>query len=106
MVGFRNTVEGTSIGGWWSNGDQQISFCRGSKGFIAFTNAGDINQRMYTCLPEGSYCDVISGEVQNGRCTGKVVKVEKDGYGHISLLENEEDGVLAVHVNSRITLQQ
>ena len=23
---------------WWDNGDKQIAFCRGQKGFIAFNN--------------------------------------------------------------------
>lgn len=101
MVGFRNAVEGTEISNWWSNSDQQIAFCRGSKGFIAFTNSGDIAQSMYTCLPEGVYCDVISGELTSGACTGKTVTVGSDGYGYISLSSSEDDGVLAIHVNAK-----
>lgn len=101
MVGFRNAVEGTSITNWWSNGDQQIAFSRGSAGFIAFTLGGDINQDMQTGLPAGTYCDVISGELSSGRCTGKTVTVGNDGYGYISLSQGEDDGVLAIHVNAK-----
>ena len=29
-------VLGTGVNKWWNNGDKQIAFCRGEKGFIAF----------------------------------------------------------------------
>lgn len=102
MIGFKNAVFGTSINDWWSNNDQQIAFCRGGKGFIAFTNWGDLKQTLQTCLPAGVYCDVISGELdKNGRCTGKTVQVEGNGKAHIQLLAHEDDGVLAIHVNAK-----
>ncbi|GJQ73903.1 Amy-p [Trypoxylus dichotomus] len=102
MVGFRNAVKGTIIQNWWTNGDQQIAFCRGNRGFVALTNGGSINQVMQTCLPAGTYCDVISGNLINGACTGKSINVDANGNGFISLEQYEEDGVLAVHVNARL----
>ncbi|KRT80828.1 hypothetical protein AMK59_6017, partial [Oryctes borbonicus] len=75
MVGFRNAVQGTTLNDWWDNGAQQIAFCRGGAGFVAFTNGGSIAQTMETCLPSGTYCDVISGSLENGSCTGKTVTV-------------------------------
>lgn len=104
MIGFKQAVKGTEINDWWSNGDQQIAFCRGGKGFIAFTNSGSISQDMQTCLPAGVYCDVISGGLENGSCTGKSIQVGVDGIGHIELSDSEEDGVLAIHVNSKSRL--
>ncbi|KAI4459920.1 alpha-amylase [Holotrichia oblita] len=102
MVGFKNAVKGTSLNDWWSNGAQQIAFCRGGSGFVAFTNGGTIAQNMQTCLPAGTYCDVISGNLINGACTGKTVTVGDNGYGYISLSDSEDDGVLAVHINARL----
>ncbi|XP_022909394.1 alpha-amylase A-like [Onthophagus taurus] len=102
MVGFRNAVKGTELNDWWSNGAQQIAFCRGGKGFVAFTNGGSINQDMQTCLPAGTYCDVISGGLVDGQCTGKTVNVGDGGMGYVSLEENEDDGVLAIHVNAKL----
>ncbi|CAH1116249.1 unnamed protein product [Phaedon cochleariae] len=102
MVAFRNLVTGTPFTNWWSNGDQHISFCRGNKGFVAFTNGGDLRQELQTCLPTGRYCDVISGEVIGGRCSGKTVDVTSNGKAHIVVLAGDEDGVLAIHENSRI----
>ena len=29
---------GTGVSNWWDNGDKQIAFCRGGKGFIAFND--------------------------------------------------------------------
>lgn len=105
MIGFKNAVKGTDIQNWWSNGDQQIAFCRGDKGFIAFTNGGDINQSLQTCLPAGTYCDIISGDLKNGSCTGKSVTVGADGTANISLMASEDDGVLAIHVNAKQSLK-
>lgn len=101
MIGFRNVVKGKPLKNWWSNGKQQIAFCRGNAGFVAFTNGGNINRRFQTCLPKGTYCDVISGGVSKGSCTGKTVTVNDKGYGKISLSESDKDGVLAIHIKAK-----
>ncbi|CAH0545994.1 unnamed protein product [Brassicogethes aeneus] len=54
MVAFRNIALGTEITKWWSNGDNQIAFGRGDKGFVAFTQGGDLNQGLETMLPDGT----------------------------------------------------
>ena len=51
-----------------------------------------------TCLPAGTYCDVISGSKANGGCTGKTVTVDNSGRAYIEILHYEEGGVLAIHV--------
>lgn len=95
-------VHGTPVTNWWSNGDQQISFCRGDRGFVAFTNWGDLKQRLQTCLPPGTYCDVISGGIKDGRCTGKSIVVGEDGMADVSLGGSEYDGVVAIHIHSKL----
>ncbi|XP_065073859.1 alpha-amylase 1-like [Ochlerotatus camptorhynchus] len=103
MVGFRNAVRGTGLNDWWSNGSQQIAFCRGGSGFVAFNlESFDLNQSMQTCLPAGTYCDVISGNKEAGGCTGTVVQVGGDGRANIHLPHTSNDGVLAIHINSRL----
>ncbi|EEZ98452.1 Alpha-amylase A-like Protein [Tribolium castaneum] len=87
---------------WWSDGNQQIAFGRGNKGFVAFTIGYDLNQHLQTGLPAGSYCDVISGNAENGSCSGKTITVGGDGYADISLGANEDDGVIAIHVNAKL----
>ncbi|XP_057664203.1 alpha-amylase-like [Diorhabda carinulata] len=103
MVKFKNLVGDSPITNWWSNGDQQIAFSRDKIGFVAFTNWGDLKAKLQTGLRKGKYCDVISGDVDNGKCTGKTVVVEQDGKADINLLANDEDGVLCIHINSRIS---
>jgi hypothetical protein len=51
-----------------------------------------------TCLPAGTYCDVISGSKSNTVCTGKKVIVGSNGIANIVIGSNDEDGVLAIHL--------
>lgn len=98
MVGFRNYVGNTSLDNWWDNDSYQIAFCRGNRGFVAINAENyDFRQKLNVCLPPGTYCDVISGEVINGKCTGKNVIVDDCGYADIEIRADEEDGVLAFH---------
>ncbi|XP_066940330.1 alpha-amylase 1-like [Macrobrachium rosenbergii] len=103
MVEFRNVAHGTDMNDWWDNGNNQISFCRGGKGFIAINNdSSDLTQTLQTCLSAGTYCDVISGSKDGGSCTGKSVTVNSDGTAYIEIKTSEDDGVLAIHVNSKL----
>lgn len=86
MVKFRNLVNGTSVENWWTNGDHQIAFSRGNLGFIACTTKGSLRAKLQTGLLPGIYCDCISGDLVNGTCTGKSVKVDKDGCANIQIL--------------------
>jgi len=105
MVAFRNQAGNSAISNWWDNGSNQIAFCRGNAGFVAFNNDyWDLNQTLQTCLPAGTYCDVISGEKSGNNCTGKRVTVGNDGRAHISLGANEFDMVLAIHTGSESRL--
>ncbi|KAF3428680.1 hypothetical protein E2986_14110 [Frieseomelitta varia] len=104
MVRFRNVVHGTTVNNWWDNGSNQIAFCRGNSGFVAFNgDQNDLRTTLKTCLPAGTYCDVISGNLKDGRCTGKVVNVQQNGNAYIEILKGEEDGVLAIHVKVSFT---
>ncbi|XP_034233104.1 alpha-amylase B-like [Thrips palmi] len=103
MVGFGNVVAMTPLTNWWDNGSNQIAFCRGTKGFVAFNNDGyDLDQSLQTCLPAGTYCDVISGNLKGGRCLGKAVQVQADGTARIVIRSSEEDGLLAIHVDAKL----
>ncbi|EDS43922.1 alpha-amylase 2 [Culex quinquefasciatus] len=98
MIGFRNAVAGTEIAAWVDNGSYQLAFCRGSRGFIAFNlDSMDLDQTMQTCLPAGQYCDVISGRLSNGTCTGYTVEVASDGLARIFIASLGGYGVLAIH---------
>lgn len=98
MVAFRNVAGNTDVVEWWDNGSNQIAFCRGTKAFIAFNNdRWDLNQSLQTCLPAGSYCDVISGSKIGSWCQGKTVTVQSDGRAQIQVGANDYDMMLAIH---------
>ncbi|KAL3280418.1 hypothetical protein HHI36_017900 [Cryptolaemus montrouzieri] len=101
MVKFRNVVTGTGVDNWQTLGDQQVAFCRGNKGAIIFNNEGRIDREINVCLPEGEYCDIISGDLMNGQCIGKTIKVHQNGRAHVVLNDNESDGVIAIHVKAK-----
>ncbi|KAF7281564.1 hypothetical protein GWI33_004532 [Rhynchophorus ferrugineus] len=101
MVTFRSVVDGTDLNNWWDNGDNQIAFSRGDKGFFAVTAGGDINTNIPTSLPDGSYCDVMSGSYENGQCTGKIVTVS-GGQVQVQLTQGQPENALAIHINAKL----
>lgn len=116
-------ISGTEVSNWWTNGNYQISFCRGDKGFMAMNaEQSDLDAdlqviyqfwvkksfniseffiiiRCYfqTCLPPGDYCDVVSGVKQNGGCTGMTITVQQGGKAKIRIPGNADDGFVAIH---------
>ncbi|XP_029474378.1 pancreatic alpha-amylase-like [Rhinatrema bivittatum] len=103
MVGFRNVVDGQPFANWWDNGSNQIAFGRGNKGFIIFNNDDwNLEVTLNTGLPGGSYCDVISGQKENGHCTGHQIQVGSDGSAHFQISNNAEDPFVAIHVDSKL----
>ncbi|XP_076678897.1 alpha-amylase-like isoform X2 [Andrena cerasifolii] len=102
MVRFRNAVNGTGVTNWWDNASNQIAFCRGNAGFIAFNGDNyDMKVTLKSCLPPGTYCDVITGNLENGRCTGKSVTVQHNGDMYVEISSHQDDGVLAIHRDAK-----
>ncbi|MFF2622111.1 carbohydrate-binding module family 20 domain-containing protein [Oerskovia jenensis] len=63
MVGFHNTVEGTSVTNWWDDGNNNIAYGRGAKGYVAINNTASAVTRTYqSSLPAGTYCDVVAAK--------------------------------------------
>ncbi|AMX03479.1 alpha amylase C-terminal domain-containing protein [Microbulbifer thermotolerans] len=86
MVGFRNFVDGTAMTNWWDNGNNQIAFGRGNKGFVVINNeSGQLNQTLYTGLPAGEYCNVLAGD---DACSGHMITVDGKGYATFNIAAN------------------
>jgi alpha-amylase len=99
MVGFRNATAGTAVGSWWSNGDNQIAFGRGSKGYVVLNKEGGTLSRSFqTSLPAGSYCDVTQGLPTSSGCSGRSVTVDASGQFTASVGAGT---ALALHVGAR-----
>ena len=60
---------------------------------------GELSQTFQTSLPAGTYCDVMSGELVDGACTGGTVEVGEDGGFTTTVAPNS--GV-ALHVGAKL----
>lgn len=103
MVEFRNEVYGSGFSNWWDNNGKQIAFSRGERGFVVWNlDDYDLDENMQTCLPPGTYCDVITGTKFNGQCTGNIVKVDEDGVAQIYLATEDANGIVAIHTGAAL----
>lgn len=104
MVGFRNQVGNADLTNWWDNGLNQIAFCRGNRGFFILNNDDfDLYEQLPVCLPAGNYCDVISGEVYGGKCTGKTVTVDENGMADFEINTEDDNLMMAIHLGVSIS---
>lgn len=98
MNEFRNVIDGALCHSWWDNGLDLLGFCRGTRGFFAINSAyKTAKHEFFTCLAEGVYCDVISGDVAGTGCTGNKVYVDKNGRAQVTLGART---ALAIHVKA------
>ena len=98
MVGFRNATAGEPVERWWSNGNDQIAFARGNRGFFVLNREEkpSLTQAFDTGLPAGRYCEVIGGGVgPDGGCIGEAIEVGPDGTASITVGPLD---VAAIHV--------
>lgn len=100
MSGFHNTAYGTELNNWWDNGNGQVSFGRGAAGFVAFNReGGELSREFQSSLPAGTYCNVLTGEVIDGKCTGATVDVGADGKLNTTVAP---DSGVALHVDAKV----
>ncbi|MBX6748831.1 MAG: alpha amylase C-terminal domain-containing protein [Micromonosporaceae bacterium] len=100
LVEFHNTVAGTPVTQWWTNGNNQIAFGRGNNGYVVFNRDGTpLTRTFQTSLPAGTYCDVANGDFTGGACTGPTVTVNGSGLFTATVPAN---GMLALHVNAKV----
>jgi alpha-amylase len=72
MVAFRNAVRGQAVTNWWDNGNNQIAFGRGSRGFIAINKeSSSLTRTFQTSLPAGTYCNVQSNTAVTVNSSGQ-----------------------------------
>lgn len=103
MVAFRNAVfPAPQVIDWWDNGNNQIAFGRGDRGFVVINREDSVLTRTFqTHLPAGTYCDIIAGDFSGrspkGRCTGRTIRVNTRHRATISVPANY---AAAIHVNA------
>lgn len=99
MVGFHGNVQGTELNNWWDNGNGQIAFGRGAAGFLVINRGAELSRDFQTSLPAGTYCNVMTGELDSGRCTGDTVEVGDDGKFNATV---PTDSGVALHVGAKL----
>ena len=97
---FHNAVGGTRLTDWWDNGGGQIAFGRETKGHVVINReGGELSRSFRISLPAGTYCDVMSGELADGGCTGRTIEVGADGWFTATVPANS--GV-ALHAGAKV----
>ncbi|XP_068196870.1 alpha-amylase-like isoform X2 [Antennarius striatus] len=62
----------------------------------------DLDVMLNSGMPSGTYCDVISGQKEGNKCTGKQVEVGDNGKAHFKISNRDEDPFVAIHANSKL----
>ncbi len=96
MVSFHNAVQGTAMANWWDNGNNQIAFGRGAKGFVVINNeTTSMTQSLSTGLPAGTYCNILAG---NDLCSGSNIVVDSAGKATFTVGAKQ---AAAIHINAK-----
>ena len=85
MIGWRAVAGDAPVSDAWHEGDG-VAFGRGDRAFVV-VNAGDapLAATLATSLPDGRYCDVLTGPVASGKdCPGAELVV-KDGSVRVTV---------------------
>jgi alpha-amylase len=96
MVAFRKATAGVpTVTDWWDDGSNQIAFGRGELGFVVINReTAPLSRTFQTQLRSGTYCDVVSGGLGAGTCSGASVSVDSTGAAAITIPAN---GAVAIH---------
>lgn len=98
MVAFRAAAGDAALSDWWSEG-RAVAFGREDRAFVV-VNAGPepLAGTWSTSLVAGDYCDVQTGGLVDGACSGAVVSVAEDGSVSSTV---PAQAALAIHAGAR-----
>jgi alpha-amylase len=103
-VDFRNnTADNWTTTNWWDNGNNQIAFGRGSSGHVAINKEnGNLTAALATDMSEGTYCNVLKGELADDglSCTGETITVNANGTINANVSAWD---AFAIHQGAKIT---
>lgn len=81
MIGFRAATQAVAeMTDWWSNGNNQIAFGRGDRGFVVINRESTpLTHTFQTQLSPGSYCEVIDAQRHDAASCNKIITVDDQG---------------------------
>ncbi|MDO2949431.1 alpha amylase C-terminal domain-containing protein [Aeromonas simiae] len=93
MAMFHNKTDGQPVSNWWDNGNNQIAFGRGDKGFVAINNENrSLSATVQTGLPAGEYCNILNG---NDYCSGSYITVDGSGKATLNVASMKAAAIVA-----------
>lgn len=89
---FAAAVEGTGVNDWWDNGNNQIAFGRGDKGFVVINkDSYTLSATLQTGLAPGNYVDGI---------TGKTYTIDSSRKLNVNLSNNDNKNMILLWADS------
>lgn len=107
MVGFRAATSGEGVQNLFTQSRNRIAFSRGAKGFVAINNdSAAWHVSLATGLAPGTYCNVVTGQLNAARtdCSGEKVVVSNSGVATLALgsVNGASVPAVALHANQKI----
>lgn len=104
MIRFRNSVADAPATNWWDDDADAVAFARLHRGFVLVNNGRSVVHGLFnTTLPEGYYCDLLTGSRSDERsCSGDVVRVRRDGFAQLRVDAAAEVPAVAVQIEERV----
>ena len=100
MVGFRNVAADKFVVTNFVAKGNVIAFGRAERGFVVINREDfSISESYKTSVASGTYCDVISGNFEDGKCTGNTVVVDAEGNISVSV---PALSAVAIHANAKL----
>ncbi|MEQ3658821.1 MAG: alpha-amylase family protein [Glaciecola sp.] len=101
---FRDaTSDNFATSNWWDNGNNQIAFGRGDKGFVAINKESfALNATLQTDMAPGEYCNVLKGDINtsSSACSGEIITVNGNGTINASVASYD---AFAIHHEAKVT---
>ncbi|MBI5295495.1 MAG: alpha amylase C-terminal domain-containing protein [Chloroflexi bacterium] len=93
-----------TVNNWYDNGNDLIAFGVNNKGFVIINKESSVlsNTTLSTGLPDGTYCNVILGELNAHKtgCTGETITVT-NGAASFTVPANS---AVAIHVGQKVAV--
>lgn len=105
MVEFRNVTQAApTVDHWWDNGNSQIAFARGERGFVVINHEPtELQETLMTGLPAGQYCNILSESAEatppeTAPADCPTITINPDGTAEFKVPPHQ---AIALHIRAR-----
>jgi alpha-amylase len=99
MVAFRNhTLSDWHVDNWWDNGNNQIAFGRGDKGFVVINKEDSaLDRTLETGMPPGRVLQCLGRRHHRRDCSGSTITVDRERTARFRV-----PAMAAIHVGQKV----